>query len=54
MGDFWPRLEHWLIELQQDRARFARYLQIAYWISTAFVLLGGVLALLIYAGWWAP
>jgi hypothetical protein len=54
MAGFWTRLEDWILELQRDRVRMARYFQVAYWISVAFVALGAVLILLVYSGAWKP
>lgn len=54
MADFWGRLESWLLDLQRDPARAARYFQVAYWISMAVVVLGFVFALLIHTGTWRP
>lgn len=54
MAGFWTRLEDWLLALQKDRVRSARYFQIAYWISIAFVLFGAVVILLVYSGAWTP
>lgn len=54
MAGFWARLEQWLIELQKDRGRMARYLQYAYWVSLLFVLVGFAFILLIYTGRWTP
>lgn len=54
VADMWSRLEDWILELQRDRVRLARYFVIAYWISLGVVLLGAVLILLSLTGWWAP
>ena len=51
---FWERVERRLLALQADPARMARYFQVAYYVSTGVVVLGVVLALLIYSGVWAP
>lgn len=51
---FWERLETRLQALVTDRERFARVLQIAYWISMAVVLLGGIVAVLQLMGVWRP
>jgi hypothetical protein len=51
---FWDRVERGVRNLQADPARMARYFQVAYYISTGTVVLGVVLALLIYSGVWAP
>ncbi|HEX2022691.1 MAG TPA: hypothetical protein VHH36_08250 [Candidatus Thermoplasmatota archaeon] len=48
----WARLEAWLDALVKDRARLARWLLIGYWISTAFVVIGTVVALLVLTGRW--
>lgn len=50
----WRRLEDWLLALQADRPRMARLFHLAWWISNAMVLLGFVLAILIYSGAWRP
>lgn len=49
---FWARVEAWLLELQRDRARAARYFQVAYWISLAFVVVGFAVMLLVLLGKW--
>lgn len=49
---FWERLEARLQALTQDRARLARWFQVAYYVSTAVVVLGVILGLLYYAGVW--
>lgn len=36
----WERLEDRLLALQRDPERAARWFQVAYWISLAFVVLG--------------
>lgn len=54
MPGVWRRVEDWLLALQADRPRMARYVQIAYWISNAFLLLGAVLIILMATGKWAP
>ena len=54
MAGSWSRLEGWLVELQADRPRMARYMQIAWWISNAFLLLGALLIVLMAAGVWSP
>lgn len=51
---FWDRVQDRLQAVVSDRARVARYFQLAYYVSTAVVVLGVVLALLIYAGVWTP
>jgi hypothetical protein len=51
---FWSRLEDRLITLQRDRPRAARYMQAAWWIANAFVLLGIVVIFLIAFGVWTP
>jgi hypothetical protein len=48
------RLERWILALQRDRPRMARYVQVAWWISNAFLLLGVILVVLIYSGRWTP
>lgn len=50
MAGFWERLEAWLLDLQRDRARLARYVAIAWWTSTLVVLLGAALIILTAAG----
>lgn len=52
MPGFWSRLETRLAALQRDRGRMARWVLVAYWISTAFAVLGFVLAFLILVGRW--
>lgn len=52
MAGFWARVEAWLLALRADRPRLARYIQIAYWISNAVVLLGVLIAFLYYSGRW--
>lgn len=47
-------VERWMLDLQADRPRLARYLTIAWWVSNAFLLVGVVMAFLIYAGVWRP
>lgn len=54
MAGFWGRLEAWLLALQADRPRYARYMQVAWWISNAFLLLGAVLIILMATGTWTP
>lgn len=54
MAGFWSRLEAWLLALQADRPRMARYIQVAYWISNVVILLGFIFAFLIYSGVWTP
>lgn len=54
MAGLFERLEGWLLALQDDRPRLARYVQVAWWISNAFLLLGAVLIILIYSGAWDP
>lgn len=51
---FWDRLQDRLQAIVSDSARMARYFQIAYYVSTGVVVLGVVLALLIYSGKWSP
>lgn len=50
MAGVWERLEGWLLALQRDRARAAKLMLYAYWVSTAFAVLGGILIMLILAG----
>lgn len=52
MAGFWTRLEEWLLDLQRDRLRLARYMQWAYWISLLFVVLGFAIILYSYAEAW--
>lgn len=54
MPGFWERAESWLLDLQKDRARAARYFLIAYWISLGVVILGGILIVLGLMGVWPP
>lgn len=49
---FWRRLEDRILALQKDRARMARYLQVAYWISNVFLLFGVVVIMLVVLGKW--
>ena len=49
---FWRRLEDRLLSLQKDRVRMARYLQVAYWISNAFLLVGVLVIALVVTGRW--
>ena len=51
---FWDRLQDRLQAVVSDPARMARYYQLAYYVSTAVVVLGVALALLIYSGAWTP
>lgn len=51
---FWRRLEHRLLALQADRPRMVRYLQVAWWVSNAFLVVGIVAILLIATGAWTP
>lgn len=50
--DFWERVEAWLRALLADRRRFARYMMVAYWISTAFVLVGVGVMFAVKLGVW--
>lgn len=54
MAGFWRRLEDWLLALQADRARAARYMLVAYWVSTAVVLVGVAIMVLGMLGVWTP
>lgn len=54
MAGFWERVESWLLDVQKDRQRVARYFFIAYWISVLFVAVGAVIILLSLAGVWSP
>lgn len=54
MAGFWSRLEAWLVELQADRPRAARYVQVAWWISNAMLAIGAVVILLMASGRWRP
>lgn len=54
MAGFWRRVEDWLLDLQADRARAARYMLVAYWVSTAVVLLGVAIMILAMTGVWTP
>lgn len=51
---FWSGLEGKLLALQQDRERAARYFRVAWWISSAFVLVGVLVVFLIATGVWRP
>lgn len=50
----WDQVERRLQALVSDPARMARWFQVAYYVSTGVVVLGVVVALLVYAGVWAP
>lgn len=50
----WERLEARLQAFVSDRARMARSLQVAYYVSTAVVVLGAALAVAYYLGVWRP
>lgn len=54
MPGFWSRVEGWLLDLQADRPRMARYVRIAWWISNAFLLLGALLIVAMASGLWSP
>jgi hypothetical protein len=54
MAGFWARVEAWLQALMKDRARLARYMALAWWLSTAFVVLGVVVIFAVKLGWWDP
>ena len=54
MPGVWSRVEDWLLALQKDRARAARYMLIAWWISNAFLLVGAIVILLVVTGAWRP
>jgi len=45
MADSWRRLEDWLLRLQRDPERKARFWRVAIWVSNAIVLLGVLLVL---------
>lgn len=47
---FWERVEERLVAFRADRARMARAMLVAYWISTAVVVLGAVIILLTLTG----
>ncbi|MFA5861001.1 MAG: hypothetical protein WDA16_04840 [Candidatus Thermoplasmatota archaeon] len=49
---FWARLEDRILALQADRARMARYFQVAYWVATAFMVFGIAATFLIWSGRW--
>jgi len=49
---FWARVEAWLLDLQRDRERAARYFRVAYWISLGFVVFGFAVMLLVLLGKW--
>lgn len=49
---FWRALEDRLLSLQQDRPRMARYMQIAWWVSNAFLVVGIVVIFLVALGKW--
>lgn len=50
----WRRLEDWLLELQRDRPRLAKYVTVAWWVSNLFLAIGAVIILLIVSGAWEP
>lgn len=54
MAGFWERVEAWLQALMKDRARLARYMAVAWWLSTAFVALGVFVIFAVKLGWWGP
>lgn len=54
MAGFWTRVEDWLLALQADRERAARYFLWAWYVSTAVVVLGVALMLAMVAGVWHP
>lgn len=47
---FWSRLEDRLLALRADRARMARYFQVAYWIATAFLVIGIIAIFVLWPG----
>lgn len=49
---FWERLEERLLVLSKDRQRMARWFQVAYWLSTLFVLVGFAIMFLVWFGIW--
>jgi len=49
---FWRTLEDRLLTLQQDRPRMARYMQVAWWVSNAFLILGIVVIFLVATEVW--
>lgn len=53
MAGFWARVEAWIVALQADRPRMARYLRVAYWISNAVVVLGVIIVILVQTGRWS-
>ena len=54
MAGFWARVEAWLQALMADRARLARYMMYAYWLSTAFVVVGIAVMIAVSLGAWDP
>lgn len=50
----WRRFEDYLVALQKDRPRAARYMAIAWWISNGFLLVGFIIILLLATGVWEP
>lgn len=50
----WRRLEDRLLALQADRPRLARYMQVAWFISNAVLVIGIVVIFLMAAGVWRP
>ena len=49
---FWSGLERRLLALQEDRPRLARYMQIAWYVSNAFLMVGVLVIFLVATGWW--
>lgn len=54
MTSVWTRLEDWILALQKDRERAARYFLWAWYVSTAVVVLGFGIILAIATGLWTP
>lgn len=49
---FWERLEAWLQAFVADRARMARFMVVAWWISTAFIVIGVGVIFAVKLGVW--
>ncbi|HUR70050.1 MAG TPA: hypothetical protein VM370_12465 [Candidatus Thermoplasmatota archaeon] len=51
---FWRRIEDRLLDLQADRPRMARYMQVAWYVANGFLVLGILIIFLLALGWWRP
>ena len=54
MAGFWERVETRLQALVRDRERMARYVRVAWYLSTAVTLVGVVVIFLVALGVWTP